>query len=202
MSTFEELRLLVRAFQRSRGVGHTRAALAVAGQVGAVFVAGTADLAAEVRRTHHHLEVVHLARLEALRGGSRPIVVDHFALELILGSVLSALDAEREGAKIRAEELARLAARLDARAEAIDRAQARAAAAAPAAAAPRGATLDDVAAFVADVRARYPEDVFPPDSPSPDANAARMARHLCGVFAAELERMRAAAPETDAGGAA
>jgi hypothetical protein len=42
--------------------------------------------------------------------------------------------------------------------------------------------FDEATAYigaVAEVRGRYPEDVFPPDGDSPDATAARFARTLC-----------------------
>jgi hypothetical protein len=45
-----------------------------------------------------------------------------------------------------------------------------------------------VSKAIAEVKSRYPEDVFPASSKSPDAQAARMARLTCDNIKAEIEK--------------
>jgi len=40
---------------------------------------------------------------------------------------------------------------------------------------------------VEEIREQYPEDVFPPESTSPDSAGARFARHLCDVVLDAME---------------
>lgn len=84
------LPVLAAAFTRVRRVGHTAAAIEVARRIGAVFVVADELAAADTRlRAAPGVRVVSLLRAEStLRGLSRPIVIDHFAMEKVINRVL------------------------------------------------------------------------------------------------------------------
>ena len=46
----------------------------------------------------------------------------------------------------------------------------------------RWITVDDMIAVLDEVKSWYPTDIFPEESDSHEGTAAKMARHLCGVF--------------------
>jgi len=65
---------------------------------------------------------------------------------------------------------------------------------APAAEPPPMEPYEQCARFIEEQAARYPADIFPADSKTPDAIAAKMARHLCRVLAEQVRGLAAAPP--------
>lgn len=101
-----KLSLLLSA--HDRGVGHTHAAVKVALESKAVLVVASQEQGMEIWRQNPLLTIIPLHKLERLQGLGRPIVVDHFALQVILDEAQRVADQLNDANRRLQDQIAKL----------------------------------------------------------------------------------------------